>query len=166
MASPKLTDLVATLAANHVELIIVGGLAAVAQGAPITTHDLDIVHRRTSDNIDRLLSVLATVDARYRGQPDRILRPTNEILQGTGHSLLMTTLGPLDVLGAIEGGRDYDALLPRSIEAIIADHSVYVLSLEMIVELKRASSHPKDKRVLPELEETLRRTTARGRPIR
>jgi hypothetical protein len=33
------------------------------------------------------------------------------LLRGTGHSLLMTTLGPLDVLGAIEGGRDYDGLL-------------------------------------------------------
>ncbi|MDB4954599.1 MAG: hypothetical protein JWO36_2168 [Myxococcales bacterium] len=159
MASPKLTDLVATLAASSVELIVVGGLAAVAQGAPITPHDLDIVHRRTPENIERLLSVLTSVDARYRGDPpDKILRPTSEILAGTGHSLLATTFGPLDVLGAIEGGRDYDALLPRSIEALIGSRTVHVLSLEMIVELKRASSHPKDRRVLPELEETLRRS--------
>ena len=50
----ELTSLLARLAASHVELIVVGGLAAVAQGAPITTMDLDIVHRRTHENIERL----------------------------------------------------------------------------------------------------------------
>jgi hypothetical protein len=47
MASPSLESLLATLATSDVEFIVVGMLAAVAQGAPVTTHDLDIVHRRT-----------------------------------------------------------------------------------------------------------------------
>ena len=158
MASPALHSLLATLAASGAELIVVGGLAAVAQGAPITTHDLDIVHRRTTDNIDRLLRVLAQLDARYRGRAaGDVLRPTAEILAGTGHSLLITTLGPLDVLGAIEGGRDYDTLLPDSILIEISGHPVRVLRLETIVELQRASTHPKDQRMLPLLEAALAR---------
>ena len=89
-------------------------LAAVAQGAPVMTHDVDIVHRRAPDNIARLVELLVTkLDARYRGRAD-VLRPTAEILAGPGHSLLQTNAGPLDVLGAIEGGRDYGALLPAS----------------------------------------------------
>jgi hypothetical protein len=97
MASPSLESLLATLATSDVEFIVVGMLAAVAQGAPVTTHDLDIVHRRTSENVARLVELLVNkLDAKYRGRTD-VLRPTEEILAGTGHSLLKTNLGPLDV---------------------------------------------------------------------
>ena len=41
-----------------IEFILVGGLAAVVQGAPITTMDVDIVHRQTAENIDKLLDFL------------------------------------------------------------------------------------------------------------
>jgi hypothetical protein len=157
MESPGLHSLLATLAASRVELIVVGGLAAVAQGAPITTHDLDIVPRRTADNVQKLVAVLLTLDARYRGHAD-VKRPTVEILMGKGHSLLRTSGGPLDVLGEIEGQRDYDVLLPDTIEIEVGGHPVRVLKLEKIVEIKRASTHPKDQRMLPLLEAALQRT--------
>lgn len=157
MGSPRLESLLETLAASDVELVVVGLLAAVAQGAPVTTHDVDIVHRRTPENVTRLLAVLTDLDARYRGHGAQVLRPTEEILSGPGHSLLQTRLGPLDVLGAIEGGRDYDALLPRSHCIEISGHPIHVLDLEMLVELKRGSTRRKDQLVLPILEETLRR---------
>jgi hypothetical protein len=63
----------------------------------------------------------------------------------------------VDVLGEIEGGRDYDVLVPDSIEIAVAGHPIRVLRLETIVEIKRASKHPKDQRMLPLLEETLKR---------
>ena len=158
MASPSLESLLETLATSDVEFIVVGLLAAVAQGAPVTTHDLDIVHRRTPENIAKLVDVLVnTLDAQYRGRTD-VLRPTPEILAGTGHSLLKTRLGPLDVLGAIEGGRDYEALLPASRRIEISGYPVYVLGLAMLIELKRGSTRLKDQLVLPVLEETLRQS--------
>jgi hypothetical protein len=36
------------------------------QGAPATTLDLDIVHRRTPENVERLLSVLQLLNAVVR----------------------------------------------------------------------------------------------------
>jgi len=42
-----LTTLLERLLATDVEFVLVGGLAAVVQGAPISTFDIDIVHRRT-----------------------------------------------------------------------------------------------------------------------
>ena len=75
------------------------------------------------------------------------------------HSLFMTDLGPLDCLGAIEGGRAYDDLVPLSVEAEMDGH-LLVLGLETIVELKRQSTEAKDRLLLPVLEETLKR---RGR---
>jgi hypothetical protein len=153
---PSLTTLLETIVGAGVELVLVGGLAAAAQGAPIATFDVDVVHRRTPENVARLLAVIATIDARYRGHTD-VRRPTHAILSGSGRSLLMTTLGPLDVLGVIEGGRDYDALLPDTVDIPFRGHSVRVLSLATIVVLKRASTRPKDRAALPILEETLRR---------
>jgi hypothetical protein len=159
MASAALETLLQTLASAGVELIVVGGLAAVAQGAPIVTRDVDIVHRRTADNITRLVEVLLSIDARYRGRPpNEVLRPTAELLSGPGHSLLQTRLGPLDVLGAIEGGRDYDALLPDTIEVVLDAARVRVLDLAAIVAIKRTSTRPKDLQMLPVLEATLRRS--------
>jgi len=164
MASPppvNLTTLLARLAASGTEFLLVGGLAAVAQGAPLTTVDVDVVHRRDPGNVGRLLGFLATVDARYRGQPpERVLRPTAEHLLGDGHQLLATDLGPLDVLGAIEGGRGYESLLPESVEVTVEGQRVRVVRLETLASLKRASTDPKARYVLAILEETLRQ---RGR---
>lgn len=87
-----------------------------------------------------------------------VLRPTAEILAGPGHSLLKASLGPLDVLGAIEGGRDYEALLPTSRRIEISGYPVYVLGVATLIELKRESTRLKDQLVLPVLEETLRQS--------
>jgi len=83
MAShPKAADfpaLLEALSSAGVEFIIVGGVAAVLQGAPITTTDLDIVHRRTPENVARLLDVLLKLDATMRYDfARRGLRPLQE----------------------------------------------------------------------------------------
>jgi hypothetical protein len=69
----------------------------------------------------------------------------------------MTYLGPLDALGAIEGGADYDELVPESLALKLGGRLVYVLSLAKIVALKRASSDGKDKLRLAILEAVLQR---------
>ncbi len=77
----SLTTLLARLAASGSDFLLVGGLAAVAQGVPLTTFDVEVVHRRDADNVERLLAFLATVDARYRGRPPRqVLRPSREAM--------------------------------------------------------------------------------------
>jgi hypothetical protein len=69
----------------------------------------------------------------------------------------MTDLGPLDVLGAIEAGADYEALFSDSLPVLIGGRTTHVLSLSKIVALKRVSADPKDKLRLPILEATLHR---------
>jgi predicted nucleotidyltransferase len=157
-ASNSLTDVLLRLVDAGVEFILVGGLAAVAQGAPLTTFDVDIVPRRTKGNIARLLGVLTSINAYYRGRPGgQRLPPDPAALEGPGHSLFMTDLGPLDVLGAIEGNRSYEELTGETISIVLAGRSLRVLSLEMLIRLKRASSHPKDRQALPILEACLKR---------
>jgi hypothetical protein len=148
-----LTTLLERLLEAEVEFVLVGGLAAVVQGAPVTTFDVDVVHRRTKENVDRLVAFLTKI-----GAPP--LPPRRSAWLGPGHSLFMTDLGPLDALGAIEGGADYDQLLPESLALPIAGRALHVLSLAKIVALKRASSDPKDKLRLQVLEAVLQRRRA------
>ena len=157
MTGADLTTLLERLASSGVDFVLVGGLAAVAQGAPITTFDADIVPRRTSVNVDRLLAFLTEIGGHYRGRPGPPLPPSRNALLGPGHSLLATDLGPLDVLGAIEGGRGYDELLPDSLVIDLGGHPLRLLSLEALVRYKRGSADPKDKLRLPVLEAALRR---------
>ena len=164
MASPpqRLTTLLARLAASGTDFLLVGGLAAVAQGAPLTTIDVDVVHRRDPDNVERLLAFLGSVNARYRGRPaGQVLRPTREALLGEGHQLLVTDLGPLDVLGVIEGGRDYLSLLPEAVTVQVEGQPVKVVRLEALADLKRGATGAKEKLVLAILEDTLRQRRGR-----
>jgi len=78
----------------RVEFIVVGGLAAVLDGAPITTFDIDVVHSRSETNIARLLTVLEALDAFYRIQPERRIRPAPSHLTSAGHQNLITRYGP------------------------------------------------------------------------
>jgi len=159
MASPpvELTTLLSRLAASGAEFLLVGGLAAVAQGAPLTTQDIDVVHRRTPENVDSLLAFLASVNARYRRPGNDPLPPSRPALLGAGHNLLMTDLGPLDLLGEIEGGRGYDELLPTAIRIPLGDGTVQVVALSTLAELKRGSTSAKDKLTLSILDATIRR---------
>lgn len=158
---PPVADLNALLdglVASGVEFILVGGLAAVAQGAPITTMDADIVHRQTPDNVNRLLTFLRSVDARHRRPDDKIIEPEERDLIGPGHALLATRFGPLDVLGAIEQGRGYDELMADAEEINFRGRKMRILNLETLVALKRLSKAPRDRHLLPILEEVLRQS--------
>lgn len=143
------------LARNHVEFIVIGGVAAVLSGAPISTFDLDIVPERSPANLDRLLSALRELDARYRDPGGRILRPEAQALAGVGHHLLMTRAGPLDVLGQVVGGRGYQELSPTSHDVSLGDTTVRVLDLAMLIQLKEELGRDKDRAVLPLLRRTL-----------
>jgi predicted nucleotidyltransferase len=156
---PQIFDLSALLKGLNeagVEFVLVGGVAAVAQGAPVTTFDLDIVHRQTDENIEKLMKLLKSIDAYHRRPDDKVIEPDEKDLKGKGHLLLTTCFGPLDVLAIIEEGRGFEELLTDSVEIEFQGFKVYVLSLETIVALKRKSKDPKDQYRLQILEETLR----------
>jgi hypothetical protein len=130
------------LVAGKVEFIVVGGISAVLQGASLMTFDLDIVHRRTEANIERLLKVLAGMKACYRLR--RELSPEHSHLASEGHQLLATEFGPLDVLGRIGEG-DYEDLIPHSVELDLAvDVRVRVLDIETYLREKERLKEPKD----------------------
>lgn len=156
-----IVDLIQSLVAHEVEFIIVGGIAAVLQGAPVNTLDLDVVYARSPANVERLLQVLAKVGAVYRDDPRR-LQPTRSHLESPGHKLLETQHGPLDLLGTIEKDTAFEDLLGDAEWLDIGGTPVRVLSLPRLIRAKELLSRPKDQSMLTvlraTLDEQLRRT--------
>lgn len=141
---------------HQVEYVVVGGVAAVIHGAPITTFDLDALVRITEENAERLAAVFSALDARYR-EHDSTIRPTKEHVLAGGHLLLLTSAGPLDILGFI-GDRDrYEDMVDFSTEIEMSSGKFRVLNLEELVRQKRATNRAKDRAVLELLESVLRR---------
>jgi predicted nucleotidyltransferase len=147
--------LLGVLTAHEVEFLVVGGVAAALQGAPVTTQDVDIVYRIDEENIGRLLRALDELHAIARGDP-RQLRFNETHLRTTGHKLTITDAGALDVLGSIQDGLRYEDLASSSDELEVAGHRTRVLKLELLIDLKRSLARPKDLAMLPVLEATLR----------
>lgn len=154
--SASLSEVLEGLLKTGVDFILVGGLAAVVQGAPVTTMDVDIVHSQSPENVARLIAFLKSVDAVHRRLDDKLIEPREHDLYGKDHVLLMTRIGPLDVLAVIEGGRSYEDLLEQTVEIDFRGHTLRVLELKMLIELKQTSTAPNDKQRLPVLKETLR----------
>jgi hypothetical protein len=158
-----LADILVTLANHRVDFVVVGGMAAVLRGAPVTTRDIDIVYDRSAENVRRLLAALTTLDALFRDDPRRLC-PNESHLWSPGHKLLETRHGPLDVLGTIEEHTTYADLLPHASVLEVAGVNVLVLSVERLIEVKRRLLRPKDQLMLLELEallEELRRDPTR-----
>ena len=153
---PRFRDALETLARHGVEFVVVGGVAAVLNGAPVSTLDLDIVHARTPENLERLLAALAELDARYRDLTGRILRPELSALAGDGHHLLVTSCGPLDVLGQIGDGLRYEDLLSETVERPLGVHRIRVLDLAALIRIKEQLGRDKDRAMLEILRRTLR----------
>ena len=156
---PPVSDLNALLkglSKARVDFILVGGVAAVVQGAPVTTFDLDIVHRQTDDNIKKLIKFLKSVEAIQRRPDDKIIKPDERDLRGKGHLLLTTCFGALDILAVIEKGLDFDELLPSTVKIEFKGYNVFVLNLETMVALKRGTTIPEEQYRLQIYEETLR----------
>ncbi len=162
MDRARYAEVLRRLAGNDVEFIVVGLMAGVLRGAPVMTADLDIVHRRSADNVARLLKVLVELDAVYR-HDQRRLRPGESHLMSPGHQLLVTTHGDLDCLGVVGEGRGYEDLLGRAPKLDIGEGlAVHVIDLPTLIELKQQAGRPKDLAVLPVLRATHAETQRRS----
>lgn len=153
--TPRFRDALEILRRHHVDFIVVGGVAAVLNGAPISTFDLDIVHSRASENLERLMAALVELEARYRDPTGRRLLPVSDLLAGDGHHLMMTKCGPLDLLGTIGKGHAFESLRSSTLEQHLGDLIVLVLDLDALIRIKAETAREKDLGQLAVLRRTL-----------
>ena len=150
-ADADVGELLRRLVGAGVEFIVVGGAAAVLHGAPITTEDLDIVHRRTPENVSRLKNLLQDLNAHVRELANRRLVHQEAARLGEGHVLLSTRLGPLDCLGALVDGRGFEDLVSHSESFADEGAEFRVLDLSTLIDIKTKTGRAKDRLMLPVL---------------
>lgn len=144
--TPAERRLFETLNAHGVRYLVVGLGAAVLQGAPLSTQDLDIwLEQPGSDAVRR---ALAEADGFW--VPAFGLQPPG--IGGDGLERIDTVLTAhgLDTFAA-----EYDRAMDFGIDGI----PIRVLPLDRIIHSKRSTGRPKDLAALPALEATL---AARG----
>lgn len=63
-AAVRFLDILQTLGRHGVAFVVVGRVAAILEGVPVSTFDLDIIHERDPENHRRLIGALRELNAR------------------------------------------------------------------------------------------------------
>ncbi|MBX3416905.1 MAG: hypothetical protein KF851_04830 [Pirellulaceae bacterium] len=146
-------DLLVELERAGVEFILIGGLAAVVHGSSRATVDVDVVYRRSRENMERLVSALQPFAPYLRGVPPGLpFRFDLETLESGLNFTLITQIGDIDLLAEVPGNGTWETLEKYSKEIEIFGAKSRVISLPKLIELKIASGRPKDIEAIAELQ--------------
>jgi hypothetical protein len=149
---------------HSVEYLLVGGVSATAYGAQRVTTDFDCLPARNEDNLRRLATAMAELNARLRveGLSDEEARqlPVQldaAMLGSMEISTWRTDAGDLDILGdmpARDGKRQrYEDLAPNATEFVISSVTVRAAALDDVIASKQWANRHKDHEALAELHE-------------
>lgn len=138
------------LTRHQVRFLIVGLSAAALQGAPVVTQDVDLWFGRLDD--PQLAAALKHIGGAYIAPTQH----TPPMLAGDGLELF-------DVVITMTGLNSFDEEWANAIELTVGDVVAKVLPLERIVVSKRAANRPKDRLVVPVLEQVVALNAARSR---
>ena len=147
-------ELARAMRAVRLEGILIGTGAAILQGVPLLTEDVDVLVRDTPvvrKKLDRLAEELGGAWI--------------EISPLTHARRLVGLRVGVDVLfDEIAGKLRFEALRSRARRIRLGDQVIVAAALEDIVRSKAAAGRPKDRAQLPILDDTLRvQAAARGR---
>ena len=109
----QVEKLLRELHAEGVEFVIIGGMAAVAQGSAFLTADLDLCYSRKKENLERLAKALAPFNPTLRDAPNKIHFRLDAATLRSGMNFTLTTeAGDLDISAR---SQDWEATTkPRS----------------------------------------------------
>ena len=145
--------LLTALSNADVAFIVIGGMAAVAQGATYVTADLDLCYQRHPQNYQRLSQALHPFNPRLRSaSADLPFVLDAATLRAGFNCTLMTDVGDVDLLGEVTGLGLYEAVKAHAEEVELYAHRIWVLTLTGLIVSKQAVGRAKDLRLLPELQ--------------
>lgn len=149
----QLESLLERLTRHEVRFVVVGGVAALAQGCTLVTRDLDVCVELGTENLLRLQEALKDLNPRHRiSVPSSPLLLTAAQANEFRNLYLKTDWGVLDALGEVLGLGNYAEVLSWSEEVEVAGSLIRILSLEGIIRAKQAMNRPKDRQAVRELE--------------
>ena len=130
------------LLSRDVSFMVVGLSAAVLQGAPVGTQDVDLWFKNLQD--EGIAAALEEVGGVY--VPPSGANPP--LFAGAGLELF-------DIVVHMHGLRDFDAEWEYARSIALGGLKVPTLSLERILASKEATNREKDRRAIPVLRDTL-----------
>jgi predicted nucleotidyltransferase len=156
--------MLAGLTREKVKFVVIGGVAAVAQGSARVTNDLDLCYDNTSANLEALGTLLAKWHAYPRGVERGLpFIMDSRTLRGAPTMTLITDEGDIDVMDRVAGVGSYAAVREHSERISALGVAFRVLDLPHLIKAKRAAGRPRDFEHLPELEALLAlRGSSRG----
>ena len=151
---------------NDVRYVVIGAVAAIAQGSPLPTEDIDVTPARDIANLERLAAALRELDARLRvpDKPEGVAFPFDPTyLAGNEIWNLTTPHGDLDLVFVPAGTEGYEDLKRDAILVDFGAVQAPMASLVDVIRSKQASSRAKDHAQLPALRQTLELVRRRER---
>ncbi|MBN2513388.1 MAG: hypothetical protein JXB18_10650 [Sedimentisphaerales bacterium] len=146
-------DLLHRLTQNNVEFVVIGGFAAAMYGATMVTEDIDICCSFSPENLFRLQDALKDLHPVHRMTPNKIpLALTPQNAAEFKNLYLATDLGPLDCLSTVEGIGSYEQVSKASQRFETGDLILSVLSLNALIEAKKALNRPRDQEAVIQLK--------------
>ena len=134
---------------HAVEYLTIGGVAVNLHGHVRNTRDVDILIEWSPENMRSLAAALVDLDARLFGVDAELLdvdpHDPDDLLNG-GNFTLRTEAGGLDLFdpSEIPGGRPYEEMRPRAVEAVVQGVRVRAVGLDDLIRLKRESGRDQD----------------------
>jgi hypothetical protein len=150
--------LLEALRRNDVAFVVIGAVAAIAQGYPLNTFDLDVTPARDEDNYERIVAALGQLGAKLRvstgeAVPFPIEAP---FLREVQSWMLETRFGPLDLVFDPDGTTGYEDLRREAVDIDLGGGLVVSMaSLRDVIRMKEAAGREKDQAQLPALRRTL-----------
>jgi hypothetical protein len=162
--TPDIPVILKLLSTAGIEFVLVGGVAGIAHGSSLSTRDIDVVYRRSPENIRRLVEALKPFHPYLRGAPPGLpfLWDATTVERGLNFTL-DTDLGPVDLLGHILGGGLYEDVRPSTDLSEVFGVTCRVLDLPTLIRVKRAAGRPKDFEGIAILEALLEEQRASDR---
>lgn len=151
------TPLLEALQQHGVDFIVTGAAAAISQGSPLPTYDLDVTPARDPLNIERIVAALIDLDAKLRTPTEPVAFPFDAKMLSSGEAwTLETRFGSLDLVFAPAGTQGYEDLRRDALPVDLGiDKPVLVASIRDVIRMKEASAREKDRMQLPALRRTL-----------
>ena len=149
----QLEPILKALTESKVEFVVVGGVAITAHGSAYLTQDLDFCYSRTTKNLQKIVDALSQFSPRFRGFPKDLpfVFDISLLRNGTNFTF-KTDIGDVDLLGKVAGVGNYEVAFKSSEIKELFGLPIRILSIDALIEAKRAAGRTKDLLVLPELE--------------
>ena len=137
----------------EIDFVIVGGYAAVIHGCNYVTQDIDICCVFNPTNLLSLQTALVDLHPVHRMTPKRQpLQLTPESVDQFQNLYLDTDLGRLDCLSTIDGLGDFIKVKQASETVQVDNMQLHVLTIDALLETKRAMNRPRDQETIRQLE--------------